>query len=515
MEKISLEIFIDKIMKLFSNPNIEQLMEDMEIVKSIKDKSRTKYMNKFIEKYSKVQIDSKIATQMIREIISQLTKERKDFYVLMQIYLNISDSILTMDILKNHYILANYYLKIIENGNPVFLIKKEGKINYIEFGVDFHCLYNKEHYYHKFVKGIFHYFKLALEESYLYQFLEKEFLENLNSSEDYYESQSLLYNSLCNMLNDMNRVISKESNNSEKPDKKGENKIIDKMPKNNFRAYAFQCELHTSAEILKIYDDSATDDEIALKIDSLIVNNKHDDNFQLMLLKDNIENYLRSKVMEKRLEQLENFQEEISKDKAEHYFITKMLQDYEKEKEKEKIIEIEIEKIKKENAEMKSEINKLNNSVSILEKKVNFMEPVMFSLICRRAKNYCMLKVLEKYKNKIKVTMRYNDYGKKDYKITFIDNVNKISIEESNKLIDILFDKKDEYNDDFLLAGKNIPDFYKNIWNIVKQRFNLEKNELIAFDTIFDDKIRSEFNFGEEDISISDYLKGKDLKEFG
>ena len=142
MEKISLEIFIDKIMKLFSNPNIEQLMEDMEIVKSIKDKSRTKYKNKFIEKYSKVQIDSKIATQMIREIISQLTKERKDFYVLMQIYLNISDSILTMDILKNHYILANYYLKIIENGNPVFLIKKEGKINYIEFGVDFHCLYN-------------------------------------------------------------------------------------------------------------------------------------------------------------------------------------------------------------------------------------------------------------------------------------------------------------------------------------------------------------------------------------
>ena len=47
------------------------------------------------------------------------------------------------------------------------------------------------------------------------------------------------------------------------------------------------------------------------------------------------------------------------------------------------------------------------------------------------------------------------------------------------------------------------------------QRFNLEKNELIAFDSIFDDKIRSEFNFGEEDISISDYLKGKDLKEFG
>ena len=47
------------------------------------------------------------------------------------------------------------------------------------------------------------------------------------------------------------------------------------------------------------------------------------------------------------------------------------------------------------------------------------------------------------------------------------------------------------------------------------QRFNLEKNELIAFDSIFDDKIRSEFDFGAEDISINNYLNGKDLKEFG
>jgi len=72
--------------------------------------------------------------------------------------------------------------------------------------------------------------------------------------------------------------------------------------------------------------------------------------------------------------------------------------------------------------------------------------------------------------------------------------------------------KKNEYYDYSHLVGKDEPDFYKNIWNVVKKGFNLEKNELIAFDAIFDDKIRSEFNLESEEISVFDYLNGKDLK---
>ncbi len=513
MEKISKEDYIDNIMKIFSNPNKEQLKKDIEIAKKSDTKSRTKYVNKFIERYSKIQINSKIANQMIHDIISQLIKEKKDFYVLMQIYLNTADSVLAMDILKKHYILNNKKFKKIENGNIEFEIEEEGNSNYIEFGVDLLCLYNKEHFYDKFVKGIFCYLKLVLEENYLHQFVEKEFLKNLNSSKDYYyKSQSSLYNSLCSMLNDMNRVIFKESNNFENSDKKKENTIINKIPENKYKLYVVQCKLHKNAEILKIYNDSVTDEEIALKIDSLIENNKDDNNLKLTLLKINFENYLRNKATEKKFEQLVNFQEEISKDKAEKYFTTKMLQDYEIEKEKQKI---EIRNLKEENTVMKSEINKLNNKVKILDKKVNFMEPVIISLICRKVINFCMLKILEKYKNKIKVTVEYDDKGKKVYKITFIDKVNEISIKESNNLIDILFGKKDEYNVDSHLVGKVVPDFYNNIWNVVKKRFNLKKNELIAFDSIFDDKIRSEFDFGAEDISINNYLNGKDLKEFG
>jgi len=528
MEKILENKYIDNIMKLFSNPNKDQLMKDIEIAKTSELESSTKFVNNFIERYSKVQIDNKIARQMIRDIILKLIKKRKDFYLFMRIYMNTADSVLVMDILKKHYILNNKNFKKIENGNLEFKFEKEGKNDNIEFGIDLKCVYNNNHFYDKFVKGILDYFNLALEENYYHQFVKKNFLKSLKSSDDYYERQPFLNDSLFNMLNDMNRVIFKDTNNFEDPNKKQENTIINKMPRNKYRLYAVQCKFSTNEEILKIYDDSETDEEIALKIDSLIEKNKNDDN--LLFLRVHIENYLRNKTIDKKLKQIDIFKEEMAKDKAEIYFITKKLQDYEEKREKEKEKEKkekekekkekekekkEKEKLMKENAEMKSEITELKNRVNILEKKVNFMEPVVISLICRKVINYCMIKALEKYKSKIKIDETYNEFGKKVYKITFIDNVNEISKEDSNNLIDILFSKKNEYNDDSHLVGKDIPDFYNNIWNVVKERFNLKKEELIAFDAIFDDKIRAEFNFGAKDISVSDYLNGKNLNEFG
>lgn len=68
---------------------------------------------------------------MISDIISKLIKERKDFYVLMRIYLNTADSIFVKDILKKHFILNNKNFKKIENGNLKFQFKEEGNNNYI------------------------------------------------------------------------------------------------------------------------------------------------------------------------------------------------------------------------------------------------------------------------------------------------------------------------------------------------------------------------------------------------
>lgn len=489
MEKNSEEKYIDNIAKLFPAPNIDQLKKDIETAKKIEPKFRTKYVNKFIEKYSKVEIDNRKADQMIHEIISQLIKEKKDFNLLMQIYLKTADSELAIDILKKFYILNDKSPKKIENGD--FEIKLDGNTNNIEFGVDLLCLYDKEHFFKKFIKGIFAYFKLIFDNDYFHQYVNKEILKKMNNPKDYFDNEFEIYNSLYNMLNDMNRTIYKKTNNFEKCENKGEEAKVKKLPEIKYKLLVIQAQLHKTPGILDIYKKSNSDNEIVANLKTLIDNNE--DNDQLNILLMHIEDYLQNKKM---LEENKKFKEEISKDKAQNYFISKTLQNYEKDK----------EKLNKEISELKSNINVLNNKVMTLEKKVKFMEPIVISLICRKAINYCIIKILKEYENKIIVTVSNNHYGKKVYKISFTDTVNKISKEEANKLIDDLFDKKDEYNEDSHLIGKEIPDFYKNIWSIVKARLNLEKSGLIAFDAIFNEKIRSEFNFGVKDVSVSDYL---------
>ena len=87
--------------------------------------------------------------------------ERKDFFVLMQIYLNTTDSALVSCYLKEHLVLNEKGLKKIENGinNGELEIKENLGKNYIQFVVDLTCLYNSDHFYHKFIKGILLYLK--------------------------------------------------------------------------------------------------------------------------------------------------------------------------------------------------------------------------------------------------------------------------------------------------------------------------------------------------------------------
>lgn len=56
-----------------------------------------------------------------------------------------------------------------------------------------------------------------------------------------------------------------------------------------------------------------------------------------------------------------------------------------------------------------------------------------------------MIKILQNYKKKIKVTPLHQN-NVITYKITFMESVNKISKEELNNFLDNLFNKKDEFN---------------------------------------------------------------------
>lgn len=96
-----------------------------------------------------------------------------------------------------------------------------------------------------------------------------------------------------------------------------------------------------------------------------------------------------------------------------------------------------------------------------------------------------------------------------------MESVNQISKEELNNFLDNLFNKKDEFNQDSHLVNQNVPSFIPDIWDQVKKHLKLNENEIIVFDSLITGDIKSGFKFGDDDVSVKNYLDKVDIKEFG
>ncbi len=115
----------------------------------------------------------------------------------------------------------------------------------------------------------------------------------------------------------------------------------------------------------------------------------------------------------------------------------------------------------------------------------------------------------------IKVTVEKLKNNESKYTIFFIHSVNNIDLDKLNNLVDHLFAKKDEYNEDSHLIKKDLPTFITDLWDKVKENLNLNPTEISVFDAIITNDIKSSFNFGAEDLSVKDYLKNVKIEEFG
>ena len=156
-----------------------------------------------------------------------------------------------------------------------------------------------------------------------------------------------------------------------------------------------------------------------------------------------------------------------------------------------------------------------NIKIKKLEEKVDFMESIILAIICRKAINYCVIKILENYKKKIKVTVETLPNNDFTYHIAFIASVNSISKDTLNNLMDDLFSKKDIYNKDSHLINKDVPTSIENLWDKIVQHLKLSKIEKDAFDAIITNEMRDGFNFGDEDKSVKNYLKSVNIDDFG
>jgi len=528
-EKNSEEKFIQMLVKLFYKADQNKFRKDIEQVKKMENKS--KFLNTFLKKYSNSQMDSQTCQQMLHDIISKLINLRKDFVPFMKIYM-ITDDKIKAETLRNYSILKKEKLRKVENGDT-------DNLPYFEFEVNLSCVYDIESYYQTFIKGILNYFQMAFKENYLYEYIEIDYFRNLKESKLYKENISSLENSINKMLIDIDRVIFELSY---KDENKNEENNEHKMTKSKFEILQFKAGLHTNKEIGNIFNRCKNDDEILKTVDKLLEINKEGElHLPLLAFRDDIEVYIK-----KEKEEIEkaNLKKTISSNYAEIFFNQKQIRDLQKENNVLYKLKDEIKELKEQNNQLKTNNNNLNNKykdlitkynnlnskygnlvteVNVLKEKVEFMEPIVLSLICRKVINYSIIKILQKYKRKIKVTLNnLKNKNKKneidndnEYRITFIDSVNNVDIKTLNNLMDNLFVNKDEYNKDSHLINKELPSFIINLWDKVKENLKLNPTEIAAFDAIITNDIKSSFNFGAEDLSVKNYLKKVKIEEFG
>ena len=490
------EELIQNIAKNFDNLNPNELKEDIEKGKKLKElkdlnNEMTNFVKSFIDKYSNPIFTEEIYQKMNYEIVSKLINLRADFLPLMNIYMMTIDQTKSK-ILKSHFVLKDKDLKKIGDDDT-----EKAELPFVKFGINLSCVYSKDSYYHKFIKGILFYFKLAFEENYLKEYINDEYYENIDKSKFYTENDSTICDSFNKMLTDMDRIVREES---DKDLNESEEIIKSKIKTNIYQTLRIKARLHKNPEFESIYDDSKNNEEIFLKINTLLNDDKikSDDDLyaKIVSFKVEIENqinseetniYIKESKSKKNTELFSlqksnnNLREENKKlnDKIDNLekkcntIITEnnelntqvenlTKQNNELTKQNNELIKQNNEIIKQNN-ELKTQVNELNTRVKQLERKVEFMEPIVLSLIFRKVLNYSIIKILEKYPSKIKVTQQRDQNNEIQYKITFIESVNNIDKDALNKLIDAMLSKIDEYDLDYNLINKNLPSFIPDI----------------------------------------------------
>ena len=371
------EIVIQKILKHFNDLDQAEFQNDL--LKAPKSNTNKKYLKKFVNKYSKKELNEQTNKEILHKIISKLVDLRQDFLTCIKIYLTIEDEE-KADALKCHYILKKEKMSEVNDGE----IKGN---TYIKFGVSLSCIFEIETYYKKFIKGILRYFQAAFKENYLYEYIKCEDLKNLNEYKFYEKNIASFDNSLNKMLIYMERVILEHTNelkniNFEK-----------KMKNSTFEIFQIRANLTDHDEITDIYKKCNNNYEILAEVRKL--KEKTDEKKEkelfvnLKLFEYDIKEYIKKENFQIRIIKLQEETKESNAILKSHDTTLKNIETTLKNIE----ITLKNHEIALKNIEitLKSNeysISKMQNEIKELKGKVNYLEPLVVSLINGKELNY-------------------------------------------------------------------------------------------------------------------------------
>ena len=166
----------------------------------------------------------------------------------------------------------------------------------------------------------------------------------------------------------------------------------------------------------------------------------------------------------------------------------------------------QVDNLNKDKIDKDKKIRAQEDKISNLQKKVDYMEVILNSLISRKVIKHCINQIINKYKSSIKMIKKTKTEANGEinefFYIQVINNINSVPVKQSQDLIDLLYEKKDIYNNCVHFDGKEKPFFIDDVWNTVINFLELTEENKAIFNKIITKDIKDSFIFSQKDIKI-------------
>ena len=377
---------------------LEEILNDIKLAKKQKTSKCVRVIINSYENKKNLN-DEKERKKYDKDLCLKLKDLKPDFIPLFQMY-NILVDKQKCDKLRKHFIIKRDEDEESFKINNEILIFQNQQKPVVELNL---CLlYDENKYYSNLVKGILGLMKSLFEKSYLVHNCPNKFFEPQNAKINYENNKLSLKESLINIINDIDRVLTEHDINQKNYEEnytQTEIEVTNKIPEKLFLLYLKKANLSSDAALLKIYNNSEDNNYLLTEIQKLskIDCDKY---YEIELF---VSEYIKSESLEKEVKNLKILSieaKETIKSQGE------TIQSLNKElKEAKETIKSQGETIQSQGETIKSQGINITN----LKEKVDFMEVIVNASLSRKVINHCMKKFVDKYKNSLKFL--YNEKG--------------------------------------------------------------------------------------------------------
>ena len=483
-----------------------------EIEKDLKEANHLQKKNKSITNFLRTHDIKKInldieenRKQYDKDIFLALKKIKGDFVPLLKIYNILTDP-------KKCYMLKKYFV-LKRNGEDEINNKEETQeSNKPVITINLKPIYDDSQYYSNVVKGMMNFICSNFEYSKLKLYFDLNiFKENYG----YYKNNSDAFkNSLLTFVGQIKENLDlyekdKErfKENASQTEKIEEKKIAEK----DFNDILVKADFAEDQTLLKIYEEAPGNQEIISRINKLSMKKYS----KIIIYMNEYTRYcaqinsLSAQVNEQKKDIVNLNKDKIDKDSK----INNLNKDIENLK-NDKIdkeaqinnLNTQVDNLNKDKIDKDKKIRAQEDKISNLQKKVDYMEVILNSLISRKVIKHCINQIINKYKSSIKMIKKTKTEANGEinefFYIQVINNINSVPVKQSQDLIDLLYEKKDIYNNCVHFVGKEKPYFIDDVWGAVINFLELTEENKAIFNKIITKDIKDSFIFSQKDIKI-------------